>query len=171
MNGYSYELSLARYSSLHYDSVLSDDVEETPDAEKLSSDTLSSCTINGRLDIHNLMAEQLLNIILINPGHYIQATHMKGVRRDCLYAIKNESINNFNCDDNGSYRNNGSNKKTYYVIRTENKIERARRVHNDSNNRFYYKERKGRQYYNEYVPSSKCIPWNVFSDATKVFLV
>ena len=80
---------------------------------------------------------------------------MKGVRKDCLYTIKDVSINNMNCDNNGSYGNNGSNKKTYYVKRTENNIERARIVRNDSNNRFYYKERKGRQYYNEHVPSSE----------------
>ena len=111
VNDYLYELLFAKYSILHLDPILCDEVIAIETKKSFCEEELPLTDVTAGLDFNNLTTEQLLNVVLINPEKYLNIKPLKGVRKNLLFTIRGTSMNNINCGDTGAYKNVGGTKK------------------------------------------------------------
>ena len=99
--------------------------------------------------MNNPSADSLFAAILLNAKSYEKCEPLKAVREDLMYTIKNKTLSDVTCDDNGAYLKPRNAKKLYCVKISENSV-KTNCVHK-LGDAYVIRSRVGRKYVNEEV--------------------
>ena len=78
------------------------------------------------IDYENPTSEFLLNTILYDSCKYEVEHPLTCIRTNTLYTIKNKTVDQITCDDNGAYTNSRSTSKKFFVDIEENRVKTVR---------------------------------------------
>ena len=163
------ELTVDSLPDLHRQSVKC--VPEEHGGHTLSnmSNTSAQAPSLGNFNYKSPSGLSLFQALLVEPTKYEVPTPLKRVRENRMYTVRNCSLSDITCDDNGSYRDSNSNSKLYYVKMDGNSTT-VSSVNEVPGKPFYYRERVGRKWANidvsneyvyklvRYYRSNKTIP-------------
>ena len=72
-----------------------------------------------------------------------------------MYTIKNKSVDQITCDNNGAYNNSRSNSKDFYVDIEDNQVKECKMVHKEGNLLYYNRRCSSRSYEKVYIDREK----------------
>ena len=121
------------------------------------SDEEGNTQVKQELDIdyENPTSEFLLNIILYDSSKYEVEHPLTCIRSNTLYTIKNKSVDQITCDNNGAYNNSRSNSKDFYVDIEDNQVKECKMVHKEGNLLYYNRRCSSRSYEKVYIDREK----------------
>ena len=168
-NNFAHTIYFVRTESPHVDAVVpaepivfevasGDESDDCYVTEVSSGIDLSGCQTGVSnnsspiLNYENPSAELLLKTLLIDPSQQAVSAPLKRCRENRLFTVKDCTLVDINCDDNGKYHGYNKNSKRFYVEWVDGEIKVVKYVHTDkSDGRHYYKERISRAYKDVYV--------------------
>ena len=108
-------------------------------------------------NLKNPSSQELFKMILTNPTQYEVQSPLKSCRENTVYTVKNCTLDEITCDDNGAYIGTNTSEGKFAVLMKGNSISLVKGVTSTASNTFVYRERVGRVWEKKLV-----LPENVY---------